>query len=58
MLKGVSSGEIETEADKAEPGDGVIVYDFTRQEQMLRGKMPAFGVVNERFATNFRVICY
>jgi flagellar motor switch protein FliM len=54
LLKGVSSGEIETEADTPQTEDGVIVYDFTRQEQMLRGKMPAFGVVNERFATNFR----
>jgi len=54
LLKGVSSGEIETEPEEATPTDGVVVYDFRRQEQMLRGRMPTFGVVNERFATSFR----
>ncbi len=54
LLKGVSSGEIETEADTAESENSVIPYDFTRQELMFRGKMPALGVVNESFATNFR----
>jgi flagellar motor switch protein FliM len=54
LLKGVSSGEIETEAEEEAPTDGVMPYDFTRQEQMLRGRMPALGIVNERFATNFR----
>lgn len=54
LLKGVSSGEIETEPEEETPSDGVVAYDFTRQEQMLRGRLPGFGVVNERFATNFR----
>lgn len=54
LLKGVSSGEIETEPDSPEYEDGVIAYDFTRQEQMLRNRMPSFGMVTERFATTFR----
>jgi flagellar motor switch protein FliM len=54
LLKGVSSGEIETETQEEAPSDGVMLYDFTRQEQMLRGRMPALGMVNERFAANFR----
>ena len=54
LLKGVSSGKIETEAEEEVSSDGVIPYDFTRQEQMLRGRMPALGVVNERFAAKFR----
>ena len=54
LLKGVSSGEIETETPEEAPSDGVMLYDFTRQEQMLRGRMPALGRVNERFAANFR----
>lgn len=54
LLKGVSSGEIETEPDSPESEDGVITYDFTRQEQMLRNRMPSFGMVTERFATTFR----
>ena len=54
LLKGVSSGEIETEPEEVAPTDGVVPFDFTQQEQMLRGRMPAFGVVNERFASVFR----
>jgi len=54
LLKGVSSGEIETEVEEETPTDGVAPYDFTQQEQMLRGRLPALGVVNERFASNFR----
>ena len=54
LLKGVSSGEIETETEEEAPSEGVTPYDFTKQEQMLRGRMPALGVVNERFAANFR----
>ena len=49
LLKGVSSGEIETEPDSPESEDGVIAYDFTRQEQMLRNRMPSIGMVTERF---------
>ncbi|MBN1843490.1 MAG: flagellar motor switch protein FliM [Deltaproteobacteria bacterium] len=54
LLKGVSSGEIETEPDSPESEDVVVAYDFTRQEQMLRNRMPSFGMVTERFATTFR----
>ena len=54
LLKGVSSGEIETEPEEEASSDNVIPYDFTKQEQMLRGRMPGLGIVNERFATNFR----
>ncbi len=54
LLKGVTSGEIETESDEEVSSGGVVRYDFTRQEKMLRGRMPMIGVINERFATNFR----
>lgn len=54
LLKGVTSGEIETESEEEPPSDGVISYDFTRQEQMLRGRLPTFSVINDRFAADFR----
>jgi len=54
LLKGVTSGEIETETEEEVPSDGVIPYDFTRQEQMLRGRLPTLAVINERFASDFR----
>jgi flagellar motor switch protein FliM len=54
LLKGVTSGEIETETEEEVTSDGVMPYDFTRQEQMLRGRLPTLGVINDRFAANFR----
>ncbi len=54
LLKGVTSGEIETESGEEASSDGVLQYDFTRQEQVLRGRMPMIGVINERFASKFR----
>ncbi|NVM23042.1 MAG: flagellar motor switch protein FliM [Desulfobacterales bacterium] len=54
LLKGVSSGEIETETDMPPPEDGTIQYDFTRQDQIIRGRMPTLEILNGRFATIFR----
>ena len=54
LLKGVTSGEIETESQEEIPSDGVRPYDFTRQEQMLRGRLPTLAVINDRFASDFR----
>ncbi len=54
LLKGVTSGEIETETEEKVSSDGVVRYDFTSQEKMLRGRMPTIGVINERFAAKFR----
>ncbi len=34
---------------------GVRNYDLTRQEHFVRGRMPAFDIVHERFARNLRV---
>ncbi|MBI4688388.1 MAG: flagellar motor switch protein FliM [Nitrospirae bacterium] len=53
LLKGVSSGDIDTEAKKESPG-GVKQYDFTNQERIIRGRMPGLEIANERFARFFR----
>ncbi len=53
LLKGVSSGEVETEA-KAEDESGVKSYDLTSQERIVRGRMPGLEMCNERFARLFR----
>lgn len=53
LLKGVASGEVQTEAPA--PADGVRAYDLTSQERIIRGRMPSLEIVNERFARLFQV---
>ncbi len=55
LLQGLSAGKVETETDlPAEETDGVLMYDFTNQDQVIRGRMPTFEVINERFAREIR----
>ena len=58
LLSAVSDGDIETETDAVdEDGDtsGVIVYDLTSQDRIIRGRMPTLDIIYERFIRNFRV---
>lgn len=53
LLKGVRSGEIETETKKGD-GTGVRSFDLTSQERIIRGRMPGLEMANERFSRFFR----
>ncbi len=53
LLRGVSSGEIETETRKGE-GTGVRPFDLTSHERIIRGRMPGLEMANERFSRFFR----
>ncbi len=53
LLKGVKEGEVETSPQ--DPPGGLRTYDLTNQERIIRGRMPGFEMVNERFARFFRV---
>ncbi len=55
LLHGVNSGEVETEAEEAaDPGEA-RPYDFTSQDRIVRGRMPALDMINDRFARHFRI---
>jgi flagellar motor switch protein FliM len=54
LLKGMSGGEIETEADSVEDDSGVTVYDLTNQDRIIRGRMPTLEIINDRFARILR----
>ena len=54
LLKGMSGGEIEVETDSGTGTDGVIVYDLTNQDRIIRGRMPTLEIINDRFARLFR----
>jgi flagellar motor switch protein FliM len=52
LLQGIS-GEGDA-AEDAAPADGPRQYDIAGAERVVRGRMPALEVVNERFARNVR----
>ncbi len=54
LLKGMSGGEIETEVETSQEEEGIIPYDLTNQEKIIRGRMPTLDIINQRFCRLFR----
>ncbi len=54
LLRGISGGQIETEQETIQDPNGVVVYDLTNQDRIIRGRMPSLEMTNERFARMFR----
>ncbi|MDQ5985848.1 MAG: Flagellar motor switch protein FliM [Syntrophus sp. SKADARSKE-3] len=54
LLRGISGGDIETATDEMLDPTGVMVYDLTSQDRIIRGRMPTFEMTNEKFARVFR----
>jgi len=54
LLKGMSGGEIETETEQPPDEEGIIPYDLTNQEKIIRGRMPTLEIINQRFCRLFR----
>ena len=54
LLRGVTDGEIETETDQPIDDSGIVPYDLTSQERIIRGRMPTLDIINQRFARLFR----
>jgi flagellar motor switch protein FliM len=56
LLSAVTDGQIETEAEEVkEDESGVMTYDLTGQDRIIRGRMPTLDLVYERFIRLFRV---
>lgn len=52
LLTGVDDGDVEIERSV---NDGVAIpFDFKKQDQIVRGRMPTLEMLNERFARFFR----
>lgn len=54
LLKGMGGDEIDTENDTSGDSSVAQVYDFTNQERIVRGRLPALDIINERFARGFQ----
>ncbi len=56
LLRGVSDGDVETEApEPEEPQDGPVPYDLGNQEWVIRGRMPTLDVIHQQFSRLFRL---
>ena len=53
LLQGITDDE-EAEAPAQVPAGGVRAVDLTAAERIVRSRMPALEIVNERFARNIR----
>ncbi len=54
LLKGVASGDIDTEEAKEKIINGIRPYDFTSQERIIRGKMPGLEMINDAYSRLLR----
>jgi len=54
LLRGVGDGQVETEADQPEEVSGVVPYDLTSQEKIIRGRLPTLDIINQMFSRLFR----
>ncbi len=57
LFSGVDDGDVDvdTETDESTDPDAVAGYDLASQDRIVRGRMPALEMINERFARNFRI---
>ena len=49
LLNGIDEGKVETETDIPAGDDGVETYDFRSKSGPYHNRMPAIGIINERF---------
>jgi flagellar motor switch protein FliM len=54
LLRGLSGGEVETEVVAETVSEGVVTYDLTSQDRIIRGRMPTLEMLNEKFSRIFR----
>ena len=55
LLRGVGDGEVDTETDQGpEDETGVVPYDLTSQEKIIRGRLPTLDIINQMFSRLFR----
>lgn len=58
LLHGVSSGDVDSDADDGIDDGTANDYDFTSQDRIVRGRMPTLEMINERFAREFRITLF
>ena len=54
LLGGVDSGAVETEVDRLADSHEAVPFDFTNQDNVIRGRIPALDMVNEHFTRSLQ----
>ncbi|WP_413110703.1 flagellar motor switch protein FliM [Thaumasiovibrio sp. DFM-14] len=54
LLHGVDDVDDDDDGLGADP-DGAVVFDFSSQDRIVRGRMPTLELINERFARHMRI---
>ena len=55
LLRGVGDGEVATETDEGPDTEtGVVPYDLTSQEKIIRGRLPTLDIINQMFSRLFK----
>ncbi|MDR1126419.1 MAG: flagellar motor switch protein FliM [Deltaproteobacteria bacterium] len=49
LLRGLSGGEIEAEKEEVDDS-GVVAFDLSNQDRIIRGRMPVLEIINDRFS--------
>lgn len=55
LLRGLSSGDVDSEKKEEVDRSGIRPYDLTSQDRIIRGRMPTLEIINDRFARLYRV---
>lgn len=55
LLRGLSTGDVDSEKKDEVEQSGIKVYDLTSQDRIIRGRMPTLEIINDRFARLYRV---
>jgi len=53
LLRGMENGEVNTASERPDRS-GVISFDFTNQDRIIRGRMPTLEIINDHFCRLFR----
>jgi flagellar motor switch protein FliM len=55
LAEGVASGEVQVETDHGQGSAGVATYNFHQPGHLLKARLPALDLVNERFCKEYQV---
>ena len=55
LLRGISGGQVETEQEEIHDPSGVVTYDLTSQDRIIRGRTPTLEMTNEKFVRMFPI---
>ncbi|MBR4742288.1 MAG: flagellar motor switch protein FliM [Desulfovibrio sp.] len=50
LLRGISDGDVSSQPVVPEDPDGIVQFDLTNQDRIVRGRMPVLEIINDRFA--------